>query len=225
MKKTILLAAVALTMILGSCSKEKCVTPNENPQNSDGFNYNFKFSKEIKIYDKTKTHFLTIELKSDNEQVVNEAAEGYNDVELTLLWNKPAGVYNKNKSVESKPQAIPLDDKNTLHIKFVNPNIGNAAGYKISFGANANSMKTFFSGTGNTNLYITCSVAQVFCINGGFDHVVSYWWTGSAWLYETQSGYIYPNGSAYAGTYNGYHWVQVQRIGIIHYSGDISVYI
>lgn len=138
MKKITLISSAILTLLVVSCQKEN-VAPTQNGVDTNNFtNHVFKYKKEIKVYDRTNQHFVTVELKSDNESMVNNEAKNYNGMELVLLYDNPLlrnnencnKTINKGSKIDSESKT-PLIDKDVLLTHFDIANKGNSTGFKL----------------------------------------------------------------------------------------------
>lgn len=139
MKKITLISSAILALLVVSCQKEKeNVPPNQAAYNLALTNLDnriFKFNKEVKVYDKANTNFVTVVLKSDNDSAINNAFESYNNSEMVLIYDKPLRPENKNLSINNdlkeEPKSSDINNKDILIIKLNHTKNGNSTGYKI----------------------------------------------------------------------------------------------
>lgn len=138
MKKITLISSAILALLLASCQKEKeNVPPNQAEYNlalTKLDNRIFKFNKEVKVYDKGNTNFVTVVLKSDNDSAINNAFESYNNSEMVLIYDKPLRPENKNLSINNdlkEPKSLDVNNKDVLIIQLNHTKNGNSTGYKI----------------------------------------------------------------------------------------------
>lgn len=156
MKKITLISSAILALLVVSCQKEN-IAPTPNGGNTNNFtNHIFKCKKEIKVYDKTSEHFVSVELQSDNESIVNNAFEYYKGMEMVFVYDKPStrSIENKplNDNLNIKPESNRLPtNEDFLAVKFNIVNKGNSIGYKFVPKEN--------SRTYTTTLYFNFSIA------------------------------------------------------------------
>lgn len=167
MKKITLISSAILAILVVSCQKEKeNVPPNQDAHNlalTNLENRIFKFNKEVKVYDKGNTNFVTVVLKSDNDSAINNAFESYNNSEMVLIYDKPLFSENKNLLINNdlkEPKSSDVNNKDILIIKLNHTKNGNSTGYKIIPKENSRQY--------TVNLYVSGSPAYYYATCNGF---------------------------------------------------------
>jgi hypothetical protein len=221
MKKTLMI--IMAIAALSSCKKENSPSQINNTRAFDERTYDFKFKKEVKIYDNSHTSFLTILLKSDDESVVDNAYNNYSNWELELLYKQAPIESSKSSIIKENPVSEEAKfDSNSLFAEFKNPTVDGIVGYK--FKNKHNNVKAVFGGNSSCTIFVDCCNYTIYVSGHNVTENCS-WWTGSAWYFEGER-------TLYAGApwvyglaqYCGTHKVYLHVTAFGPFTGDLSVY-
>jgi hypothetical protein len=185
MQKILLLSVVAITLLISSCQKEN-VNPNQSENDPNKLiNSGFKYKKEVRIYDGTQEHYLTVKLESNSIDLVNNAYEMYNNLELVLLYDKPTAknTGNTTKISDENPNAKQLSKQDILSATFGNlNNRDNATGYTfVTKGNSRDTGELFIPNHSSALIDITCSQFYVYVSYGNLSGEEDYYYDAGAW--------------------------------------------
>lgn len=125
------LSVLALTAIIGACSKERSPFKSEKPLSASE-QVSLKYSEEVIVFDQARKHSVTYRIESDNAESVKAMKKDLEAVRIQLLNEVPQiSDKTKDKPTSDKAPQQPVTDQKGIYLKEINRNIGNALGYSV----------------------------------------------------------------------------------------------
>lgn len=126
------LAILAITILVGACSKEQLSPCKSENALSTPDEAKLKYSDEVTLYDQSHNYHVTYRIASDNSESVKGMKK---DLEATtiILLKKAPNVTNvaANSSESTKYLKQPFKDPNSIYLTEIKRNIGGAKGYSV----------------------------------------------------------------------------------------------
>ncbi|MEO6303866.1 MAG: hypothetical protein ABIP51_11910, partial [Bacteroidia bacterium] len=160
MKKILVTTAVAV-LILAACNKKSVtpMTPSNDVSSPNPMTQEYKYSKDIRVYDDSKTYYMDITVKSNDEKAFDANVMGLTNSKIELIKKEP--VMAANEALKTAPQknnaVSPKEDNNLVYIDIQKINKGKAKGVRLCSqkdGSNEQANKTDFVYGGNGNALI-----------------------------------------------------------------------